>query len=575
MFSEIDGGKNYFMFAKDMRRWFHKIRLLSQLKYHYRIMEMRYTIMKSSNKCILCIITIFFLTRWRNYTLYIITTAPDPIMREMTCTLLLLLCATLTADRPACASPALERHDTLVLCLEDAIRLAHGQSPSAQSARNTYLAAYWNYRYFRANSLPSVTLTSSPYLNKEMHKITQSDGTDLFIRQDQFGADLSLNVNQKVSWTGGNLFMKSRLNRIDELRKHTVAYHNQPLVLGYEQSLFGYNALKWDKRIEPIRFREARKQYAETLELISATTCNWFFSLASAQDELATALQNHASADTLFRMAQGRHEIGTITENEMLQLEINRLNEETNVMDAEIRLREVEQNVRSFLGLERTQELKLVIPGDVPHFQVPLATAMNLALQNSPDPEYHQRSVKESESNLASAKAESGLRADLYVQFGLSQTGRDLRTSFHHLMNQEHVSISLAFPLLDWGRGRGKVKVAQSQLALARTEAEQGMNNFCQNVEKLVHQFNMQARKVKVAILTDERAEQRYAVARRLYIMGRSSILDLNAAISEKSAARRNRIEAMRTYWSLYYTLRSMTAYDFEHHTPLTEQLPI
>ena len=142
-------------------------------------------------------------------------------------------------------------------------------------------------------------------------------------------------------------------------------------------------------------------------------------------------------------------------------------------------------------------------------------------------------------------------------------------------MNQEYVSISLAFPLLDWGRGRGKVKVAQSQLALARTEAEQGMNNFCQNVEKLVHQFNMQARKVKVAILTDERAEQRYAVARRLYIMGRSSILDLNAAISEKSAARRNRIEAMRTYWSLYYTLRSMTAYDFEHHTPLTEQLPI
>ena len=31
----------------------------------------------------------------------------------------------------------------------------------------------------------------------------------------------------------------------------------------------------------------------------------------------------------------------------------------------------------------------------------------------------------------------------------------------------------------------------------------------------------------------------------------------------------------MSTYWSLYYTLRSMTAYDFEHDTPLTEQLPI
>lgn len=82
--------------------------------------------------------------------------------------------------------------DTLVLHLRDAIRMAQEQSPSAQSARNTFLMAYWNYRYFRANYLPSVTLSSAPYINKEMNKITQSDGTVRFIRQDQFGADLSL-----------------------------------------------------------------------------------------------------------------------------------------------------------------------------------------------------------------------------------------------------------------------------------------------------------------------------------------------------------------------------------------------
>ena len=142
-------------------------------------------------------------------------------------------------------------------------------------------------------------------------------------------------------------------------------------------------------------------------------------------------------------------------------------------------------------------------------------------------------------------------------------------------MHQEYASVSLSLPILDWGRGKGKVRMARSQLALTHTQAEQGMNNFNQNVEKLVMQFNMQARRVHIAALTDKRAEQRHAVARRLYIMGRSSILDLNAAISERNAARRSRLYAMSTYWSLYYTLRSMTAYDFEHHTPLTEQLPI
>ncbi len=465
--------------------------------------------------------------------------------------------------------------DTLVLGLKDAILLAQQQSPSAQSARNTFLSAYWNYRHFRANYLPSVTLSSTPYINKEVNKITQSDGTALFIKQDQFGADLTLKVNQNISLTGGSVFLKSALNRLDEFQNKMTAYSSQPLVVGYEQSLFGYNSLKWDKRIEPIRYREAKKQYAETLEIISATACNYFFSLASAQTELDMARQNFASADTLYSMAQGRYQIGTITENEMLQLEINRLNEETSVMDAEINLREVMQSVRSFLGLEQTVELRLTMPDSVPQFNVPLDRAMELALQNSPDPDYYQRIVKESESYLAQAKANSGLRADLYVQFGLSQTGRDIKSSFRSPQSQEYASISLSLPILDWGRGKGRVRVAKSQLALTHTQVEQGMNDFRQNVEKLVLQFNMQARRVHIASLTDQRAEQRYSVARRLYILGRSSILDLNAATGEKNAAKRNSLSTLRTYWSLYYTLRSMTAYDFENNMPLTEELPI
>ncbi len=462
--------------------------------------------------------------------------------------------------------------DTLMLSLRDVIDIARKQSPSAQSARNTFLAAYWNYRYYKANYLPSVTLTSSPYINKEMNKITQSDGTAMFIRQDQFGADLTLKVNQNISLTGGSLFLKSSLNRLDEFQNKTTAYSTQPLLIGYEQSLFGYNSLKWDTKIEPIRYREAKKQYVETLELISATACNQFFSLASAQTELEMARQNFASADTLYRMAQGRYEIGTITENEMLQLEINRLNEETNVMDAEINLREAKQNIRTYLALEESKDFNLLIPDSVPEFEVPLSDAMVLALENSPDPEYYKRIVKESESNLAYAKANARMKADLYVQFGLSQTGADIGQSLKNLMHQEYASVSLSLPILDWGRGRGKVKVAKSQLALTQTVAEQGMNDFNQNVEKLVLQFNMQGKKVNIASLTDRRATQRHSVAMKLFVMGRISILDLMTAVSERNNAKRGFINAMRTYWSLYYTLRSMTAYDFEQGKALMDE---
>jgi len=463
--------------------------------------------------------------------------------------------------------------DTLKLDLQDVISIAQEQSPSAKSAKNTYLVAYWNYRYYRANYLPSVTLSSTPYLNKEVNKITQSDGTALFIKQDQFGADLTMKINQNIALTGGSLFVTSSFTRLDEFQNKTTAYSSSPLSIGYQQSLFGYNSLKWDRKIEPIRFREAKKQYSETLEIISATACSYFFNLATAQMELEMAKQNYASADTLYRMAQGRYKIGTITENEMLQLEINRLNEETNMMDTEIKHKEVLQNFRSYLGLEQNLEINLTLPDSVPQFQVPLQKAITLAYENSPDPEYYKLMKKESESSLANAKANAGLKADLYLQFGLSQTGRELKSSLQNLSNHEYAQVSISLPILDWGRGRGRVKVAKSQLDLTTTRAEQGMRDFHQNVEKIVMQFNMQARKVHIATLTDKRAEQRHNVAKRLYILGRSSILDLNSAINDNNIAKRNRLATMSTYWSLYYTIRSMTAYDFEKDGPLASKL--
>ena len=123
-------------------------------------------------------------------------------------------------------------------------------------------------------------------------------------------------------------------------------------------------------------------------------------------------------------------------------------------------------------------------------------------------------------------------------------------------------------PILDWGRGKGQVRVAKSNIELVDTQVEQGLTDFELNVRKMVRQFNLQARQVQVA------ARRRYEVALRLYLMGKSTILDLNAATTEKDTARRNHIEALKTYWTLYYGLRSMTQYDFERNCPLADNLP-
>lgn len=466
------------------------------------------------------------------------------------------------------------QEETISLTLGQAIKIAQEHSPEAEAARHTYRAAYWNYRFYQANYLPSVTLTANPSFDKQINKVTQPDGTNLFIKQNQLSADMNLTINQNIPLTGGNIFVKSSITRMDEFENDVTAYNTQPVVIGLQQSIFGYNSLKWDRRIEPVRFREARKAYNEALELVASQTSSHFFNLATAQTNLDIASSNYASADTLYRYAEGRYNIGTITENEMLQLEINKLTEETNMMNARIEVEDQMQILRSFLGINREVELKVVTEGEVPKFEIPLGDALKMAFENSPEPDTYERMKLQSKSNLAYAKANAGLKADLYVQFGLSQTGDKFADSYRNPMNQQYASIGISVPILDWGRGKGQIRVAKSNVDLVNTQAEQGMKDFEQNVARMVRQFNLQSQYVEVASKTSRTADRRYEVAKRLYILGKSTILDLNASISEKDAARRSYISALKSYWSLYYGLRSMTGFDFEKNMKIEENYP-
>ena len=466
------------------------------------------------------------------------------------------------------------QEETMSLTLGQAIEIAQQNSPEAEMARHTYRAAYWNYRFYKANYLPSVTLSSSPYFNRQISKITQGDGTDLFVKQNQLGVDLQLNINQNIWFTGGNLFVQTNAQRMDELENKVTAYSTQPIVIGYQQALFGYNSLKWDRRIEPVRFREARKTYNEALELVASRASGHFFSLATAQTNLDIAMSNYASADTLYRYAQGRYNIGTITESDMLQLEINKLSEETNMMNARIEVENQMQILRSFLGIKDEVNLKVIPEKEVPKFEIPLVDALKMAFENSPDPEYYERRKLESQSNLAMARANAGLKADLYVKFGLSQTGEKLKDAYRDPMNQQYASIGISLPILDWGRGKGRIRIAKSNVDLINTQAEQGMKDFELNVARMVRQFNLQSQYVEIAAKTTQTADRRYEVAKRLYILGKSTILDLNAATTEKDAAQRSYISALQSYWSLYYGLRSMTGYDFEKNQKIEENYP-
>ncbi len=257
----------------------------------------------------------------------------------------------------------------------------------------------------------------------------------------------------------------------------------------------------------------------------------------------------------------------------MLQLELNKLTEETNCMNARIEVENCMQELRSYLGIQEDLLMKVRVDNRVPDLHVDLDAALMLANENSPEIQNMLRRKVESESAVSRAKANAGLKADIYLRFGLTQTADKLKDSYRNPLDQQYVSLGITLPILDWGRGRGQVRVARSNRDLVYTQVEQDKTDFDLNVRKLVKQFNLQAQRVNIAARTDYTAQRRAEVARKLYLLGKSSVLDLNASIAEKDTARRNYVTTLYNYWSLYYTLRSLTLYDFENNKPLSEDL--
>lgn len=461
--------------------------------------------------------------------------------------------------------------DTLRLTLDEAVALARNQSPQAVAARHQYRASYWNWRSHKANYLPSVTLNTYSTLNRSISSVTLPDGSDSFVHRNQLLNDGAITINQNIPLLGGSIYMRTGLQRLDLFTDNTLSYKSTPVVIGYSQNLLGYNYLKWNKEIEPIRYSQAQKAYTETQELVSATAAMKFHQLALAQNSWQSAAYNYAAADTLYQYAEGRYEIGTITENEMLQLEINYLSEQTNMMNARIEMDDMILDLRSFLGITNNIEIEVQVSDNIPNFMVPVEEAVYYAHENSPDIEYYTLRELESESAVARAKASRGLKADLYAEFGLSQTNSNFRDSYRNPLDQQLVSLGIRIPILDWGVGKGQIEVARSNLEKVKIDMEQARTDFEANVIKMVKQFNLQADKVAIAYKTADRAVRRNNVAYRLYLLGKSSVLDLNSAVEEKDRSQQAYIRELQNYWSLYYGIRSITGYDFENNSKIIQ----
>ncbi len=465
--------------------------------------------------------------------------------------------------------------DTLMtLRLEEVIAIAQGDAPQARIAETRLNNNYWRYQSFLADYRPRIDFFGNfADLNRSLEGITLPDGTVDFIERSFIRNLGQVSLRQEVAETGATIFTNTRLERLDILATDNVdgstSYLFSPISIRFEQPIFAFNPLKWNRKAEPLRYKESQRIYSEDMERVAFESVGLFFDLFIAQLNLEAAEKEKSNADTLYNLSKGRFEVGRIAETELLQIELSAMRANTNLAQATLNVQTSNEALRNYLGITNAVRFSLLPPENIPVFNIDPVAALDIARANRSKSIEFQRRAIEAQLRVAESRGQIGPNLNIAGEFGLQQRVDGISEFFDGLLDQERFNIALNLPIADWGKAKSRLQIAESQRDLELMNIEQEQVNFERNIILKVQQFNLVRDQVALAQRTYEIAQKRQRITRQRYLIGKIGITELNIAITEEDNARRTYIGALRNFWVAYYELRNLTLFDFENNKSL------
>ena len=464
--------------------------------------------------------------------------------------------------------------DVLVLSLQDAIGMAQAQSPDAQAAELELKASGFDYKAFQASLKPQLSLNADlPGLRRSISDIIQDDGSIKFLTQSQTFSRMSLQVQQPLTFSGGQIFAFSSLANVRNFEPFdSERWQSSPLVMGLRQPLFRLNPFKWNQKEQSIRYKLAQVNYARQLEAASQEISGIYFQALTAQANRDRARINVANNDTIFELSQGRFSVGKIAENELLQSELSLMNARANLEQASVNLERALRQLKTALGLDRQLKVEILTPDQIPTLNVDPDVAVSQALTYSQL--VHQQELTELQADrfIAITRQDNRFNATLNATFGLNQTAEGFGDAYNNLLDAQTFSVGLDIPLFNWGRNRAEVKAAELRYESIRLANRQDRQQFADDVYYQAINLSQLRSQVEIADRSVDVGQRRYDIAKNRYLIGKIDIRELVNAQQDKDRAQEQYYQSLENFWTSYIRLRETTLYDFEAGKPLIEE---
>ena len=455
----------------------------------------------------------------------------------------------------------------VTLDLNRTVALATDSSLTAEKYRSVLDTYRFSFLAWQASRKPQITLDATPlqYEQYMVQRYISDEDRDTYREQQMLYSEAAVGMTQDIEALGGTLYASTGLGFLHTFGGDTNydQFSTVPIKVGYRQDLLGFNALKWSKRLEPLKLKKAEKAYAYNLESTAAEAVDLFFQLALAQDQLRMAEENLQTCDTIYAIGCRRFKIASISKAELSILDLQRTNATNTMENAKILRDKASKQLATFLGMERDTDIGLSIPTNHSPVKVDAEEALRYARENNPAFIETRQAVEEARMEMEKAKVERRLSLNIDASIGLNQVADKFWDAYRSPLRQEKAIVTLSVPLKDWGKRKNNYLQAQSRLSTAEKELSEATRDTELDVVTSVDDYNKRHDLTANSRKSLNIAQEAYDAMLTRFIKGQATVNDLSLAQNYWQTARQNYTQSLQNYWTAFYRLRQLTLYDF------------
>ncbi len=458
--------------------------------------------------------------------------------------------------------------------LDEILRLAKNQSLKAKIAAKEFGISRLDYKYYKAEQKPVLSLQMTPilYSGDAVQRYSYEEDRTYYRNQNSLFSSAQLRLQQNVRILGGFLYMDTDMRYYQSFGDNRYRqFASVPLRVGYSQNLLGYNSYAWDRKIAPMIYKISEKKFLLELEELSEDIVSRYFSLLLQKERQLLAERNYRNCDTLCNKGELEVRLGRLTRLKLDEMKMERSKAKTLAMKAKMEFDVGKVTLAK--KLQVSSDVEVVMPLCVPTATILLDDAVKFARQNSWEVLLAEKETKVKRKIMKKQNVQRFADVNLDVSVGLHQMSENIGGAYKKPMREQNVSIGVTMPLATFGRTKFKHQQAVLEYDKACLELEEVVDGVENEVVSIVGKLYLQKEIFQNARETWDCSQKMYETVLLQHRLGRWEIESLHLAVTNMMSAQLEYYTALADYWRLWYRIRCLTLYDFERRQPIAMEL--